>query len=229
MNYFLRFIFIFFIGCIFGWVLEVFYRRIQWKKWINPGFLTGPYLPIYGFGLCTLTDLYLMFQNININPLFIIIIMGVCMTLIELIGGVLFIKGFGLKLWDYSTLFGNYKGLICPIFSLIWTLIGSIYYFFIAEHILNSLEWFNNNISFSFFLGIFFGILIIDFIYSTELLYKVKELFSSNNIELKYKNLKFNIKKFKYKNNIKFVLITPFKKTNIFKGNLNKNNKKKRK
>ena len=72
MNYFLRFIFIFFIGCIFGWILEVFYRRIEAKKWINPGFLTGPYLPIYGFAFCTLTDLYLMFEHVNIHPIFII-------------------------------------------------------------------------------------------------------------------------------------------------------------
>ena len=226
MNYFLRFIFIFFIGCIFGWILEVFYRRIEAKKWINPGFLTGPYLPIYGFAFCTLTDLYLMFEHVNIHPIFIILIMGICMTLIELIGGILLDKGFGLKLWDYSNIKGNYKGLICPIFSFFWTLIGSIYYFFFAKHILNSLAWFNNNISFSFVLGMFFGILVIDFIYSTELLYKVKELFNLNNIELKYEELKYNIKEFKVKSKEKILLITPFKKINYYKDILNKNIKK---
>lgn len=226
MNYFLRFIFIFFIGCIFGWILEVFYRRIEAKKWVNPGFLTGPYLPIYGFAFCTLTDFYLIFESMSIHPIFIILIMGISLTIIELIGGILLDKGFSLKLWDYSNIWGNYKGLICPIFSFFWTLIGSIYYFFIAEHILNLLEWFNNNVSFSFILGMFFGILIIDFIYSTELLYKVKELLDFNNIELKFEELKSNIKNFKFRRKGKVLLIGHVKKINFIKENLIKNIKK---
>ena len=54
MNIFLLYVFLFFIGSLFGWVLELFYRRPIEGRWMNPGFLTGPYLPIYGFGLCTL-------------------------------------------------------------------------------------------------------------------------------------------------------------------------------
>ena len=59
MNIFLIFAFLFFIGSTFGWVLELFYRRFFSKnnperKWINPGFCAGPYLPLYGTGLCML-------------------------------------------------------------------------------------------------------------------------------------------------------------------------------
>ena len=44
---------------MFAWVLELFFRRFfstsnPERKWINPGFCTGPYLPIYGSGLCVL-------------------------------------------------------------------------------------------------------------------------------------------------------------------------------
>ena len=50
MNVFLTLAFLFFIGSIGGWILELFYRRmISNKEWINPGFLVGPYLPLYGF------------------------------------------------------------------------------------------------------------------------------------------------------------------------------------
>ena len=50
MNMFLTLAFLFFIGSVIGWILELFYRRmISSKKWINPGFLVGPYLPLYGF------------------------------------------------------------------------------------------------------------------------------------------------------------------------------------
>ena len=50
--------FLFFAGCLIGWGIEVIFRRFEpnnkARKWINPGFLIGPYLPLYGFGLCTL-------------------------------------------------------------------------------------------------------------------------------------------------------------------------------
>ena len=58
MSKFLVLVFLFWIGCTVGWIMELFYRRFTKtnisKKWMNPGFLIGPYLPIYGFGLCTM-------------------------------------------------------------------------------------------------------------------------------------------------------------------------------
>ncbi len=39
-----------FVGSLVGWVLELVYRNLKSKdgKWINPGFCTGPYVPLYG-------------------------------------------------------------------------------------------------------------------------------------------------------------------------------------
>ena len=55
MSFILLLAFLFFVGSLTGWVLELFYRRfVSQKKWVNPGFLSGPYLPIYGFGLVLL-------------------------------------------------------------------------------------------------------------------------------------------------------------------------------
>ena len=56
MSIFLTLAYLFFIGSVLGWVIELLFRNIVHhnKKWVNPGFCTGPYLPIYGFGLCTL-------------------------------------------------------------------------------------------------------------------------------------------------------------------------------
>lgn len=59
VNLLLILAFLFCIGSLAGWVLEVFYRRFfssanPERKWINPGFCTGPYLPLYGSGLCIL-------------------------------------------------------------------------------------------------------------------------------------------------------------------------------
>ena len=51
-RYLIVILFMFLIGAIIGYGLEVFYRRFfSAKKWVNPGFMKGPYLPLYGFGL----------------------------------------------------------------------------------------------------------------------------------------------------------------------------------
>jgi len=47
--------FLFFIGSLIGWGIEVLFRRLfSAHHWMNPGFLVGPYLPLYGFSLVTL-------------------------------------------------------------------------------------------------------------------------------------------------------------------------------
>ena len=48
---FISIVTLFVFGSLIGWVIELFFRRfVSQKKWMNPGFLVGPYLPIYGFG-----------------------------------------------------------------------------------------------------------------------------------------------------------------------------------
>ena len=107
MNIALVLAFLFYIGSSAGWVLELFYRRfVSTKKWINPGFLTGPWLPIYGFGLCLLFGLSFVdlsfIENEVLRNIAIIVFMGIALTVIEYIAGIIFIKGMNVKLWDYS-------------------------------------------------------------------------------------------------------------------------------
>ena len=59
MSLFLTLAYLFFIGSVFGWVLELLFRKFFSRsnpehKWINPGFCVGPYVPLYGCGLCIL-------------------------------------------------------------------------------------------------------------------------------------------------------------------------------
>ena len=62
MNLFLTLAYLFFIGSTLGWVAELLYRRFlsganPERKWINPGFCVGPYVPLYGFGPVSYTHL----------------------------------------------------------------------------------------------------------------------------------------------------------------------------
>lgn len=218
MNMALVVAFLFFIGSTFGWILELFYRRlISGKEWINPGFLTGPYLPIYGFALCILFALSFIDMSFIPNPILqtimIIIFMGISITFIEYIAGMIFIKGMHVKLWDYSDMWGNIQGIICPLYTFFWCILGAIYYFFIQTHIINALTWLSNNLAFSFVIGFFFGLLTIDVVHSMNLVVKLRKFAKENDILVKFEELKNNIREDQKRRKEKFNFIFAFKTT----------------
>lgn len=197
MNIFLTLAYLFFIGSVFGWILELLFRNIVHKSttWINPGFCTGPYLPIYGFGLCTL---YLLagLEKLNLisdpfwNKAVLFIAMALGMTIIEYIAGLFCLKFLKVRLWDYSDCRGNIQGIICPSFSLAWAALGAIYYFFIHPYILEGLRWLSENLAFSFFIGMFFGVFIIDVMHSAQLVMKLKKFAEERKVVLTFEGIK---------------------------------------
>lgn len=204
MNVFLELAFLFFMGSVSGWVLEVFYRRFFSKanpehKWINPGFCTGPYLPLYGFGLCFMY-LIASLEKFSIivepfwNKVLLFFLMALCMTLIEYIAGILSLKVIKVRLWDYTDEWGNIEGIICPKFSLFWAILGALYYFFIHPNMLDAVHWLSQNLAFSFVIGLFFGIFIIDVAHSVQFISKLKKFAEENNVVVKYETLKANIR-----------------------------------
>ena len=48
---------LFFIFAILGWIMEVVLKYIKFHRFINRGFLIGPYCPIYGAGVVVVTVL----------------------------------------------------------------------------------------------------------------------------------------------------------------------------
>lgn len=221
MNILLVLAFLFFIGSILGWIMELFFRRFfskanPEKKWINPGFCTGPYVPLYGTGLCILylissLDTHDIFKNDILNKLVLFVAMALCMTLIEYMAGILALKLVKLRLWDYSEEWGNINGLICPRFSLIWAILSALYYFFIHPHILGALTWLSNNLAFSFFVGLFFGVFIIDVAHAADIMVKLKAFADNNDVIVRYEYLKSHIRSVYDKNKKKYNFFKPFK------------------
>ena len=56
-------ILLFFLYSFLGWVMEVTLKYIELKRFINRGFLIGPYCPIYGCGAVLITLLLQKFVN----------------------------------------------------------------------------------------------------------------------------------------------------------------------
>ncbi len=220
MNLFLTLAFLFFIGSITGWILELFFRRFistanPERKWINPGFCIGPYLPLYGFGLCFLfliayTENFHWIENPFWNKLILFAAMAFWMTIIEYIAGKFCLTVTKVRLWDYSDEWGNIEGIICPRFSFFWALLGAIYYFLIHPHVIGALKWLSHNLAFSFVIGLFFGVFLIDVAYSSQLLLKLKKFAEENNIVVKYEHLKAQIHVFQEKKVQKHHFFFPF-------------------
>lgn len=198
MNTPLALAFLFFVGALLGYGLEFLFRNLishsgpRGKYFINPGFCKGPYLPIYGVGLVVMFVITYLVTTYIKNPPAIVVIIGITisMTLIEFIGGVFLLKVMNMRLWDYRDRPGNVMGVICPLFSFFWGVIGAIYYLFIHPLAIDGIIWLSNNLAFSFFVGFFYGIFIIDDVISTKDAIDIKHFGDENGIVVKYEELK---------------------------------------
>lgn len=159
------------MGSIFGWIIELTYVSIVDKKrLINPGFLSGPYIPIYGFSF---SFLYII-SSINMDLFLRIPIFVLGVTLVEFLGGLLFLKIFKLRLWNYKNRKFNILGLICPLFSFYWLLISLFFYFVLYPGANKLISIFNDNFISYIALGFFYGLLAEDMIISFEVATKIK-------------------------------------------------------
>ena len=104
--YFLLFI----IYSVLGWIMEVTCKLIQYKRFINRGFLIGPYCPIYGCGGILIT----LLLNRYISDPFVLFVMAIllCGTL-EYLTSWFMEKAFKARWWDYSQRKFNLNGRVC--------------------------------------------------------------------------------------------------------------------
>lgn len=68
-----------------------------------------------------LSFLFLLALDEKKLPLFVKAVAGgLFITLLELFAGIILNLHLHLGVWDYSRSFGDFKGQICPLFSLVW-------------------------------------------------------------------------------------------------------------
>lgn len=112
-----QWILIFFIYCFIGWIWESSFKSIQQKKWINRGFLNGPWLPIYGFGALIILFVTLPFKN---HHFFIFLFGMIAASIFEFFVGFAMEKIFHARYWNYSNIPFNIKGYIALPVSILW-------------------------------------------------------------------------------------------------------------
>ena len=173
----LKYLFLFCMFSVIGWILELLYRSIVTKKIVNPGFMTGCVVPLYGFGVIILNILCTLFTKINSDykVIFIFILSVILLSILEYITGYMLLKFFNLKLWDYSMRKFNIKGFVCLKFSFTWGILSLVYYYLIFPWINEYAIKFISNSFCLFSLGMFFGVFLIDLFVTIDLLKKLKE------------------------------------------------------
>ena len=216
---------IFAIFAIVGWIIEVIYRSIINKKFINPGFLTGCVVPLYGVGTVIINSICNIFDKIesNYKLLLIVVVSTIILTILELITGIVMLKLFNVKLWDYSDEKLNYKGLICLKFSLAWGILVILFYLTIYPHLNNIIVELLTKTITLLLLGAFYGIFLVDFCVSIDFFSKVLEYSKAMKKIVNLEALKLESLK---KSSIKiWNRIYPYKQVNKFLKDKIKNNK----
>ena len=201
---FLKYLFMFSLFSFVGWVLELFYRGIRNKKVLNPGFMNGCVVPLYGAG-AVLSDIIcntFRHVNSNYNAILTFVTAVIILSILEFITGFILDKVFHMRLWAYSKYKLNIKGYICMQYSIMWGLLFLIYSNLLYSNIDSMSNSFINNQVSVFFLGLFYGVFLIDLSVSIGLTSNVirysKILAESINLEKLREDLKKRVEKRKF-------------------------------
>ena len=116
---FYELVWIFIIYAFIGWCAEVSFAAVDNGKFVNRGFLNGPYCPIYGCGVVIVVAVLTPIKE----SLFILFLGSMLLTtVLEFLTGFILEKVFHNKWWDYSDKPFNIMGYVCLKFSILWGL-----------------------------------------------------------------------------------------------------------
>ncbi len=101
---------IYMVYSFLGWLVEVIDLFIGEHKFVNRGFLIGPYCPIYGKSVLLISILLNRYID---KPILLFIMSMLICTVIEYLGSFILEKVFNTRWWDYSQKKFNIKGRVC--------------------------------------------------------------------------------------------------------------------
>ena len=125
----IKIIFLLFIFYSFlGWLMEVTCKLIQYKRFINRGFLMGPICPIYGHGAIIMLILLKDFAS---NPFILFVMSMLVCTTLEYLTSYFMEKLFSARWWDYSNKKFNINGRVCLRNTLCFGILAIVLVYFL--------------------------------------------------------------------------------------------------
>ncbi|MGC6767326.1 putative ABC transporter permease [Enterococcus sp. LJL51] len=119
MNQWIELVLLFFIYSFIGWLWETVYCSLRAGKFMYRGFLTGPYCPIYGFGI--LGVLYFL-EPFKGNLILLYFLSALLVTVLEYLTSFVLEKLFHASWWDYKDVPLNINGRVALPVSAFWGL-----------------------------------------------------------------------------------------------------------
>lgn len=130
---------IFVVGCVFGWLVEVIFAWVHLGRFENRSSLIyGPVGGAYGIGAIALTLLLYKFKNSKMPKVFLVSFLSGTVCEYIMSWGMELVLGFCA--WDYSNEFLNINGRVCLVYSLFWGFLGILWVKIIYPFLMNCID-----------------------------------------------------------------------------------------
>lgn len=177
---------LYYIYSVAGWIMETVSVSIQKRKFVDRGFLVGPYCPIYGTGVVAITVLLKKYSDDVVATFFMsIIICGI----LEYMTSYFMEKIFKARWWDYTNRKFNINGRVCLQNLVIFGILGTFIVFVANPFLLKYINMIPIT-TLHIILGIFSFIFLLDTIVSYKLIFELKDIsreLKDNTIEISEK------------------------------------------
>lgn len=144
----------FYFYCFFGWCFESTYVSLKSHKFINRGFMKGPWLPLYGSGAICVLFITLPFQQ---DWRLVYLIGALAATLLEYVVGTAMVSLFKVRYWDYSNRKIQLHGHICLSSTIAWGFLSLLMVYVVHEPVADFILSLNNDLvmAITFFITVF--------------------------------------------------------------------------
>ena len=153
-----------------GWLIEVVGKLIEEGKFINRGFLIGPYFPIYGCGGVIIT---LTLNRYYDSPITLFVMTKFVCAILENITSYLLEKLFNARWWDYTRYKFNINGRICLETMIPFGLMGYFIIYVLHPFLQSILSILSDN-SINIIAIILFSLFILDMFISLKIMSSFK-------------------------------------------------------
>ena len=132
-----KYILLFMIYSFVGWCMETTLVSIGNKKFVDRGFLIGPYCPIYGFGALSIT---IVLEQFSFSPVILFIMAVLLCGALEYFTSWIMEVVFKARWWDYSNRKFNLNGRICLRNLIAFGVLGLVVIYLLNPFFMNILN-----------------------------------------------------------------------------------------
>lgn len=152
--------------------MEVTQGYVRHKKFVNRGFLIGPYCPIYGYGAISMTLLLKGYAN---DPIVLFVMAIVICSILEYTTSFVMEKLFKIRWWDYSNRKFNINGRICLETMIPFGILGCLMIYFVNPFMFAIIDMIPSNLI-NIIAVILFIIYLVDNAISITIISNLKDI-----------------------------------------------------